>query len=174
MEQPKYLLSAGTRIKTHPSVNNTQGLHVKQSHLDARRPNAVGTIVGVVGGHSGDVYWVKHEGMEAHAVYCFTEFELIQPDKSKEEPPQIPSMFLYEETARRLHTLHDLMKEKSDIFPKLMVETVGLGASMLDHAAVQAGTVVQLEDLIGKYKGLVEDYRKMVDEMQARLDKEDE
>ena len=51
---------------------------IAQRYLDARKPNQTGTIAGVVGGHGGDVYWVKPDDGGEVAAYCFSEFELKQ------------------------------------------------------------------------------------------------
>lgn len=77
MEQPKYILSKGTRVKTHPKFGEdaTRGMLISAKNLDVRRCNATGMVRGPVPGHGGDVYWVEHyDGIVA--VYCFTEFEL--------------------------------------------------------------------------------------------------
>lgn len=76
MNAPEHLLETGTKVKTHEKLDDTRGMLIDSRHLNARTPNAEGVIDGVVGGHGGDVYWVKHEGVEHHAAYCFTEFEL--------------------------------------------------------------------------------------------------
>ncbi len=75
MEQPKYLLKHGTRIKTHERLGSTAGMLIKQTYLDQREPNSTGYIAGIVGGHGGDVYWVQHDNGK-QAAYCFDEFEL--------------------------------------------------------------------------------------------------
>jgi len=76
MNQPTYLLPNGARIRTHAELGSTRGMMIVDKHLAARAPNSVGTIVGVVGGHGGDVYWVEHSIGGDAAAYCFTEFEL--------------------------------------------------------------------------------------------------
>ena len=47
-----------------------------------REPNKIGTVMGLVAGHGGDVWWVKHEDGTVSA-YMFTEFETIE--KTKED-----------------------------------------------------------------------------------------
>lgn len=78
MDQPTYVLKTGTKIRTNTALESTSGMRVHPGHLAARRPDLPGIIRGVVPGHGGDVYWVRHEGIEdaAAAAYCFTEFEL--------------------------------------------------------------------------------------------------
>jgi hypothetical protein len=76
MEQPTYVLKNGTKIRTNPALESTSGMRVHPGHLAARRPDLPGLIQGVVPGHGGDVYWVRHDGIEDTAAYCFTEFEL--------------------------------------------------------------------------------------------------
>lgn len=64
----------GTRVHTHKKLGKTTGLLVAAKHIEARKPDARGVINGVVGGHGGDVYWVRH-GQDV-AAYSFSEFEL--------------------------------------------------------------------------------------------------
>jgi hypothetical protein len=76
MKQPHYLLDSRTRIRTHAVLGDTMGFLITERHLSQRKPNAVGAISGIVGGHGGDVYFVTHVGDSAMAVYSFDEFEL--------------------------------------------------------------------------------------------------
>lgn len=62
------------RIKA-TSVGSTEGLLIGLNHLEARRKGAVGTVVGPVAGHGGDVWWVRQDGEEPVAAYFFHEFE---------------------------------------------------------------------------------------------------
>jgi hypothetical protein len=74
---------------------------VSDKNLNARKPNATGWIVGIVGGHGGDVYWVAHTSKKPETgdtipgnltgAYCFTEFELVPP------PPKTLYDFLNED-----------------------------------------------------------------------------
>jgi len=48
---------------------------IAQRHLDARRESTPGFVCGIVGGHGGDVYWVRHESGVLDAPYCWDEFE---------------------------------------------------------------------------------------------------
>ncbi len=75
MQQPMYILEDGTRVVTHAALEDTRGMMVPPSYLGARKPNEKGAISGVVGGHGGDVYYVKHDSGDV-GVYAFTEFEL--------------------------------------------------------------------------------------------------
>jgi hypothetical protein len=81
MEQPKYLLKSFVRVRTHAELDRTTGMLITERHLSQRKPNAVGAISGIVGGHGGDVYYVSHIGDPAMAVYGFWEFELEPTDK---------------------------------------------------------------------------------------------
>lgn len=80
MKQPEYILEKGTKIRTHETLGSTVGLGVHVGHIRARRSNVQGTITGVVGGHGGDVYFVRHEAPFSfgwvEAAYSFQEFEL--------------------------------------------------------------------------------------------------
>ena len=76
MNQPEFILTSGTKIQTHPLLGSIEGLLVALKHHVNRKPNTPGTIIGPVGGHGGDVYWVKNE-YGSVAVYSFPEFELV-------------------------------------------------------------------------------------------------
>lgn len=79
MHQPKYVLAPGVSVHTHQKLDTEQGMAVMPSLLANRRGDADGAIYGIVPGHGGDVYWVKHADTKV-APYCFTEFELAQND----------------------------------------------------------------------------------------------
>lgn len=79
MQQPSHLLDSGIRIHTHKALETTMGMVAPPSALANRRADADGVLDGIVPGHGGDVYWVKHPG-DKRALYCFTEFELAQND----------------------------------------------------------------------------------------------
>ena len=74
MQEPAEILSPGTKIVTDKVLGSTAGIFVRPLYLEARRPNAKGTIKNWVAGHGGDVYWVEHED-GAIAVYGWMEFE---------------------------------------------------------------------------------------------------
>lgn len=77
MRQPETILPHGTKVRTHDVLGPTTGMIISPASLAMRKPGAVGTIHGIVGGHGGDVYWVQHDGdMSPAAPYCFYEFEL--------------------------------------------------------------------------------------------------
>jgi hypothetical protein len=77
MKQPEFTLKKGTHVLTHPELETITGMMVSPVYLAARKVSASGTVMGVVPGHGGDVYWVNHGNGENPdvAVYCFTEFE---------------------------------------------------------------------------------------------------
>ena len=75
VRQPAKILADGTVVRTS-QLDGTAGFLVKPKHLAARQPDTLGVIVGIVGGHGGDVYWVQHEGADLPGAYLFTEFEL--------------------------------------------------------------------------------------------------
>jgi hypothetical protein len=85
MKESPGLLKLGTPIITHEALDTTSGLMVHGKHIEARRPNAKGTIAGIVGGHGGDTYWVKHDD-EQVAAYGWQEFELDQGDVPALQP----------------------------------------------------------------------------------------
>jgi hypothetical protein len=82
VKEPEYILRNGTRVVTHDRLGGTGGIFVAQKFLEARRPSALGLIWGVVGGHGGDVYWVKHDDGTG-AAYMFDEFELVVSDAAR-------------------------------------------------------------------------------------------
>ena len=77
MQQPRHILESGVVVHTHQTLEDTRGLIAPPSLLANRREDADGVIDGIVPGHGGDVYWVKHADTK-RAPYCFTEFELVQ------------------------------------------------------------------------------------------------
>jgi hypothetical protein len=87
MDQPEYILTNGTCIKVDDPLGAPNGLLIKQEILDRRTPGVTGQVCGIVGGHGGDVYWVRHDGVEdTGSAYGWWEFELVQPTP-KTEPP---------------------------------------------------------------------------------------
>lgn len=82
MEEPRYILNNGTKVVTHLHCNGpvgATGILVKPYLLEARRPKAKGETCGIVPGHGGDVYWVRHEDGQV-AAYGWWEFELDEND----------------------------------------------------------------------------------------------
>lgn len=75
MNQPEFILENDTRVRTHESLNGA-GMMINSRHMVQRRPNTLGVICGIVGGHGGDVYWVGHLGDPCVAAYSWDEFEL--------------------------------------------------------------------------------------------------
>lgn len=78
MKQPETILPHGTKVRTHDVLGPTAGMMVGPVNMSMRRPAAMGTVHGIVGGHGGDVYWIRHEGDAPAAPYCFDEFELVK------------------------------------------------------------------------------------------------
>ncbi len=77
MEEPSHILSNGTRIKTHSEIDEAKGFLIGRQYLALRKLNQPGIIAGIVGGHGGDVYWVRHDVEEDEvSAYGFWEFEL--------------------------------------------------------------------------------------------------
>lgn len=71
-------VEAGMKVRTNVELSSTRGviIHAHAESLLNRRECGVGVVVGVVGGHGGDVWWVRHDdGM--FAPYCFDEFEEV-------------------------------------------------------------------------------------------------
>lgn len=76
MEEPEYILEGGTRVRTNKVLSSTGGFLVAEKHMEVRKPDTVGVITGIVGGHGGDVYWVAQIGDPCLAAYGWMEFEL--------------------------------------------------------------------------------------------------
>src|SRR5262249_12077501 len=85
MKEPEVVLRNGTRVVTNATLDSTRGLMVVPRALEARRPSTPGLVVGIVPGHGGDVYWVRHHADGVVAAYCFTEFELAPAPKTVPE-----------------------------------------------------------------------------------------
>jgi hypothetical protein len=101
MEQPERTLENGTKIRTHAHLARADGMMVHHAHLAARTANATGEIAGVVGGHGGDVYWVRHGSDECLAAYCFNEFErAVTSESTNETPAEAHARGVTEERAR--------------------------------------------------------------------------
>lgn len=76
MDQPATILENGTAVRTNTQLEIPQSMIAMPSLIANRRPDSQGMITGVVPGHGGDVYWVKHEDDKV-APYSFSEFELV-------------------------------------------------------------------------------------------------
>lgn len=101
MKQPAFILTNGTKVKTHEKLDSPPGFLVAATHMVQRRPSAEGTIAGVVevvGGHDGDVYWVDHNAGEPSAAYCFTEFELVEAPVEGAPAPEPEATVAIEDT----------------------------------------------------------------------------
>ena len=64
------------RVRTVKVLGGTIGMLIKEPHLDARKPNTEGIVLGYVAGHGGDVWWVKHDD-DSVGAYVFYEIEAI-------------------------------------------------------------------------------------------------
>ena len=78
-------VSDGMVVKTVGVLGDTEGMLVKQEHLDARQPNKDGQVSGPVPGHGGDVWWVAHDdgttgAYESKEFYCiFKKHTKVSP-----------------------------------------------------------------------------------------------
>jgi hypothetical protein len=77
-------IETGLKVKTSAELEDTRGMMVAQKHLDCRTPGITGTVEGLVGGHGGNIWWVKHDD-GAVAAYCYTELEPITPEPTASE-----------------------------------------------------------------------------------------
>ncbi len=76
MKEPEYVLPFGLRVMSNEFFSDA-GLMVRRQYLDARKPHMPGFIIGFVGGHGGDVYWVQQNDGSV-AVYAWTEIDYLQ------------------------------------------------------------------------------------------------
>lgn len=61
----------------HDTLGEPTGMLIKEEVLARRTAGVRGQICGFVGGHGGDVYWIRHDGEEnTGSAYGFWEFEL--------------------------------------------------------------------------------------------------
>lgn len=67
-------MNVGDKVKINSKLGSTNGMLVHSSHLAARRPNQEGIVCGIIQGHGGDCWFVKH-GDGSVGAYCFTEFK---------------------------------------------------------------------------------------------------
>lgn len=80
-------MAPGTLVKVHEALGAPTGILVKKETLDNRTPGVIGQICGIVPGHGGDVYWVKHGGIvnveqSTGSAYGWWEFELVEDAKT--------------------------------------------------------------------------------------------
>jgi hypothetical protein len=70
-------IKPGIEVRT-TKLGETSGIIVKDNkYLDTRQSGLVGTVVGYLPGHGGDVWYIQHYDTEDIGVYCFNEFELV-------------------------------------------------------------------------------------------------
>lgn len=69
-------VKSGLRVKV-VKLDTTEGMRVALKHRIVRATGITGIVDGVVGGHGGDVWWVKHDDSDDVGAYCFTELEAI-------------------------------------------------------------------------------------------------
>ncbi len=81
MNCPAKILTKGTRVRTHETLDSMRGLMLTVEQMESRKTNVTGEVQGVAGG-GGDIYWVKHDDGE-RAPYCWSEFELEGPSRPK-------------------------------------------------------------------------------------------
>lgn len=152
MQQPATILARGTLIRTHAELEDSRGFLVVPKHLRARRPDAPGIIDEVVPGHGGDVYWVQHEGVADHAVYCFSEFEL----EGAGRPDAVAAVLSELESASRkfpnFHSGHEgwavIQEELDELFDEIKANGP---PERHAHEAIQVAAMAirYLRDLLG-------------------------
>lgn len=84
----------GLRVRV-ATLGSTTGMLIKPKHLTVRQEGKVGTVLGWVSGHGGDVWWVKHDGSDDIGAYGFPEMEPLEDQTPYEEPlgsPRAPDI----------------------------------------------------------------------------------
>lgn len=69
------LFADGTGVKTS-GLDPMAGFLIKKRHIELRRPDALGVIVGGIPKHAG--YWVLHDGEELPAAYLYKEVQEVE------------------------------------------------------------------------------------------------
>src|SRR5579863_6834621 len=81
-------IKQGLRIVTNDSVNKrgaTTGMLIAERHLKVRAVGIHGTVVNVVPGHGGDVWFVEHDDSKDVGAYNFAEMEPEGPEDEDED-----------------------------------------------------------------------------------------
>ncbi|MEK7538837.1 MAG: hypothetical protein AAB552_03265 [Patescibacteria group bacterium] len=78
-------VSEDMRVRTVGALGDSDGMLIKQEHLDARQPNKDGQVLGQVPGHGGDVWWVAHDDGTTGA-YALNELNSIFIKHTKVSP----------------------------------------------------------------------------------------
>lgn len=68
---PELGVTVKTKRKIEPK-ENCRGFFVMRKYLDARKPDTIGTYVGVVASCGGDVWWIQHKEDDV-AAYMYDE-----------------------------------------------------------------------------------------------------
>lgn len=69
---------AGLRIKTKRlKKSGTDGMLIHPKHLSVRRRDVTGTVLGMVPGHGGNVWFVRHDNSAHVGAYAFNEMEVL-------------------------------------------------------------------------------------------------
>jgi hypothetical protein len=76
--QEKKSMENGTKVRTNKELEIPQGMIAMASMIANRRPDAVGEITGIVPGHGGEVYWIRHGSDGTTAPYAVNEFETAE------------------------------------------------------------------------------------------------
>lgn len=71
----------GLKVEIH-RLGETTGFCIHSRHLCVRQVGVLGTVTGLVSGHGGDVWWVKHDGGDTIGAYVVTEFKRRRPQKA--------------------------------------------------------------------------------------------
>ena len=68
-------MNNGDRVSVTSLSVSTGGMLVAAKHINARREDVVGEVVGIVPGHGGDAWFVRHDDDAEVAAYYTTELE---------------------------------------------------------------------------------------------------
>lgn len=84
------IIARGTKVRTHAMIDNSTDATKKGVDIyGGRRPNANGTIVGIAGGPSGDIYLVLHEGAAYSSQYHYSEIDIADEPPSDAHPLEL-------------------------------------------------------------------------------------
>ena len=67
-------VKSGIQVKV-TSLQTTTGMFIADKHLNCRKLDVVGEVLGPFPGHGGDVWAIRHDNSDEVGAYSFTEFE---------------------------------------------------------------------------------------------------
>lgn len=71
-------IQVGMRVRTNMPLISTLGFMVTEQHIEARKADREGKLLGPVSGHGGDVWWVQLDGDAVAGAYNYMEFMPVE------------------------------------------------------------------------------------------------